>query len=154
MDVSKKERLYCESQSLCFFTMTDSLCLCCFTQLELWSWAVLIWPAETRAQDERGLIFAQLFAGCAVYFREKHTHTSKFHHTHYLMALPFRSLARVSFPTDSWKSEPSHSLMITAAMREPLWAVHTSLYIILWSVYPSSSSLDLFKERLWVLYPR
>lgn len=110
-----------------FFTMIDSPCLCCFTQLELWYWAVFIWPAETGAPYEWGVIFAQLFAGCAVYFRKNTLQNSI---TYYLMPLPFSSLARVSIPADSWKSEPSHSLMITAAMREPLWALTSLLYIL------------------------
>lgn len=84
----------------------DSLSLCRFTQLELWYWAVFIWPEKTRAPYEWGLIFAQLFAGCAVYFRKKK-------HTHFKI--------------------PSHSLFNAALFQLPRQSQHPRRLLEIWT---------------------
>lgn len=73
-------------------------------------------------------------------------HTWKFHHTHYLTVLPFSCLARVGIPTDSWKSEPSHSLMITVANERTSLSSHVP------SLHPCtlSSGLCIHHKAPWI----
>lgn len=72
-------------------------------------WAAAIWPAETGAWYEWGADIRTAICRMGSLCWGGGKHTLEFHHTHYLTPLPFSSFARVSIPTDFWKSEPSHS---------------------------------------------